>query len=234
MPYKYENKLRNKASEFLKALRGHGILGEYDKDSFRDYLVKVDIYKGEEFCGTANIYYSPKKDSFTLVSKSLTDEEVKSTVTSLWNKESKLIPEDLNGYHIYVDGSYIDGKTGYGAVILKGGKVIEELSGLVSPEEAGGSRQVAGELKATVESVKWCRRKGLKNVAIHYDYEGIEKWVSGQWKARQPLTKGYAKFIRGSTLCIQWHNVKSHTGNVWNERADALAKQVASAKKVFK
>lgn len=132
-------------------------------------------------------------------------------------------------YEIYVDGSFINGATGYGAVILKNGKVVDELSGAVAASEVNNTRQVAGELIAVKEALKWCREHSIAEVSIYYDYLGIEKWATGQWKTNQPLTKEYALFVRECPIKIHWHKVASHTGNRWNDRADALAKKGAGS-----
>jgi ribonuclease HI len=131
-----------------------------------------------------------------------------------------------------VDGSFIDGATGYGAVILKHGTVVDELSGAVDASEVNGTRQVAGELAGVKEALKWCLRHSVNEVAIYYDYLGIEKWARGQWKTNQPLTKAYARFVSDCPIKIQWRKVDSHTGNRWNDRADALAKQGALSLRV--
>ena len=31
---------------------------------------------------------------------------------------------------------------------------------------------------------------------LFYDYEGIEKWVTGEWRAKNPLTQTYRDFMR--------------------------------------
>jgi ribonuclease HI len=134
-------------------------------------------------------------------------------------------------YRIYVDGSFINGSTGYGAVVLKNGEVIDELSGAVDASEADGTRQVAGELAAVKEALNWCLAHAVNKVSIYYDYLGIEKWASGQWKTNQPLTKEYARFVRECPIKIHWHKVDSHTGDRWNDRADALAKQGAGTRR---
>ena len=129
------------------------------------------------------------------------------------------------GYEVYADGSYLGGVTGYGAVILKDGKVIAELSGSVPTSEVGGTHQVAGELAAVKESLKWCQEHSIDEVSIYYDYLGIEKWATGRYKANQPLTQEYARFVRECGIRIHWHKVAAHSGNRWNERADVLAKK---------
>ena len=138
---------------------------------------------------------------------------------------------DNYDYEIYVDGSFINGATGYGAVVLKNGEVVDELSGAVEASEVDGTRQVAGELIAVKEALNWCRRHSVKEVSIYYDYLGIEKWATGKWKTKQPLTREYARFVSECSIKIHWHKVDSHTGNRWNDRADILAKQGAGLAK---
>lgn len=130
-------------------------------------------------------------------------------------------------FEIYVDGSFINGATGYGAVVLENGKVVDELSGAVDASEVNETRQVAGELVAVKEALNWCCEHSVAEVSIYYDYLGIEKWATRQWKTNQPLTKDYARFMGECPIKIHWHKVDSHTGNLWNDRADALAKQGA-------
>jgi len=105
--------------------------------------------------------------------------------------------------------------------------VVDELFGAVAAAEVSNTRQVAGELIAVKESLKWCREHSIDEVSIYYDYLGIEKWATAQWKTNQPLTKEYARFVQECPIKIHWRKVASHTGNRWNDRADALAKKGA-------
>jgi len=127
----------------------------------------------------------------------------------------------------YVDGSYIDGSVGYGAVILQRGEILHQCCGGVPPDKAAGTRQVAGELVAVGKVLLWCKEQNIRNIHIYYDYKGIECWATGAWKTNLPLTQNYAKFVKqciAEGYRITWHKVKSHTGNHWNDQADALAK----------
>jgi ribonuclease HI len=132
-------------------------------------------------------------------------------------------------HEIYVDGSFIDGRIGYGAVVLKDGKVVDELCGAVGDPSAGAARQVAGELFAVEEALRWCKKNSVAEVSIFFDYTGIEGWATGRWKANLPLTKNYREFVRASGVRVRWRKVYSHTGDRWNDRADALAKTGALA-----
>jgi ribonuclease HI len=142
-------------------------------------------------------------------------------------------PQSSSGrYEIYVDGSFINGATGYGVVVLKNGNVVAELSGSVPELVVDGSRQVAGELVAVKEALKWCQQQSISEVWIYYDYYGIEKWATRQWKANLPLTIDYARCVGECPIKIHWNKVNSHSGNQWNDRADLLAKQGAAAQQI--
>jgi len=62
-------------------------------------------------------------------------------------------------------------------------------------------RNVAGEMLGAMYAVKWAMVNGYKEIELRYDYEGIEKWVQGIWKAKNELAQKYAaeKLI---LLCI--------------------------------
>ena len=136
---------------------------------------------------------------------------------------------DKPGYHIYVDGSKLNGSVGYGIVILKDGIVVEEMHDTVPECDVQGTNQVAGELYAVRRGIEWCHQNSVKQVSIFYDYNGIEKWAIGEWKTNKALTQDYAKFVSRSGISINWQKVTSHTGNIWNDRADELAKMGAGA-----
>ena len=61
---------------------------------------------------------------------------------------------DKPGYHIYVDGSKLNGSVGYGIVILKDGIVVEEMHDTVPECDVQGTNQVAGELYAVRRAIE--------------------------------------------------------------------------------
>lgn len=63
-----------------------------------------------------------------------------------------------------------------------------------------------------------------------YDYLGIEKWSTGEWKAKKDLTKDYAAFMQKymKIINIEFEKVKAHTGVEFNEEADRLAKMAVN------
>jgi ribonuclease HI len=134
--------------------------------------------------------------------------------------------EDSGKCSAYVDGSFVDGRVGYGAVILRNGTPVQELWGAV--EKYTESRQVAGELAAVMRVVDYCRAHRISEVDVYYDYAGVEMWACGRWKANLPMTQAYRQYMQNSPVKVNFCKVKSHSGNRWNEHADALARRGAT------
>jgi len=234
MRYRYEGELRQCAERFIESLAQVGIEGTIMADSLREYSVKVAISRGERSFGPAIIYYSPKKGNFTMRTHELKDASIASELEACWNRPSAPGPTDSadgltqTGYQIYVDGSCLDENVGYGLVVLKDGQIIDELYGPVEDEAVQGMRQVAGELRAVQEAIAWCREHSVAEVSLFYDYEGIEKWATGEWRANRPATRAYARAAGKWSVVVHWHKVESHIGNRWNDYADQLAKRGAT------
>lgn len=139
----------------------------------------------------------------------------------------------------YVDGSYSqctdkDGKR----VGIYGSGIYLSLEGYAQPMEISlgdndpdlvGMHNIAGELKAVCYLMKVLETElpEYKHLDLYFDYEGIEKWVTGEWKANKPVTKAYRNLMREyvKTYRIVFHNVMAHSGVRYNERADRLAKR---------
>jgi ribonuclease HI len=230
--YRFEDQLRARALEFVRALERAGVTAAIVDNSLREYSIKVSVSQNERDFGAAIVYYKPTSDSFSMRMHELKDKSIAPLLEACWHGAPQRVDEHRNsGYEVYVDGSFSGGATGYGAVILKDGKVVEELFGAVDSSEVAGTYQIAGELAGVKHALTWCRKHSVKQVSIYYDYLGIEKWATRKWKANQPVTQAYAQFIRECPIKIHWHKVDSHTGDRWNDRADTLAKKGAQSMK---
>ena len=62
---------------------------------------------------------------------------------------------------------------------------------------------------------------------MYYDYEGIEKWYTNVWKANSLIAKKYTEFRDkiSADIKINFHKVKSHSNDKYNDMADNLAKK---------
>lgn len=78
MQYKCQEKLQQKAEQYIQALKNVGISAWIIPGSFRDYTVKVLITKSDKSLGNANLYYSPNKDSFSLGTNEMKDKSIDS------------------------------------------------------------------------------------------------------------------------------------------------------------
>ena len=137
--------------------------------------------------------------------------------------------ENYTGLTAFVDGSFevSVGRYGFGCVILQPEKEPLEYYGSGNNEASAALRNVTGEMLGAMFSVKWAIAHGYKDILICYDYEGIEKWATGLWKAKTELTKKYASAMKewNKIICITFKKIAAHTGNRYNESADQLAKR---------
>ena len=137
-------------------------------------------------------------------------------------------PTDKEMVIAYVDGSYEHSiqKYAFGCVfLLPGGKVLTENGSGNNPDTAK-LRNVSGEMLGAMFAVQFAMQNGYKKLEIRYDYEGVEKWVTGAWKSKTELTQKYAQSMRGWSTKVQltFTKVTAHANVYYNEMADRLAK----------
>ncbi len=176
-------------------------------------------YSGAEFKG-----FTEKEEALAFLNM-----ETTKTVSEDKSKEAAGVVEVPENMVIaYVDGSFEKsiGRYAFGCVLLTpDGQEIRE-SGSGSDPAGVAIRNVAGEMLGAMNAVKWAQENGYPAVEIRYDYEGVEKWVTGVWRAKTPLTSKYAVHMQeaGKKIQISFCKVAAHTGNHYNEEADQLAK----------
>lgn len=134
--------------------------------------------------------------------------------------------ENILCIKVYIDGSYSSEtkKIGFSIVILS--QKIEKFYKSIENEELAKHRNVSGEILAVLYALEIAKQKGFKCITLYYDYEGLEKWITGEWRAKTPLTRVYKeKFYNyAKDIKVKFEKVKSHTGVKYNELADELAK----------
>ncbi len=128
----------------------------------------------------------------------------------------------------YVDGAWVKGGVGYGYIILDRSSVIAKRSESVPKGPWADSRQVGGELLATMAVIAWCEERMIPEITLFYDYEGIRSWALGLWKTNKEITRTYVAGIRRSSVRVRWMKVKSHSGDRYNDVVDLLAKDGAA------
>lgn len=130
----------------------------------------------------------------------------------------------------YVDGSYnIRTKIfAYGAVIFDGDDEIRKKASF-EDEEMAQMRNVAGEINGSMAAMGYCVEHGRPMLDLYYDYEGIEKWCTGEWKTNKAGTAAYKAYYDSvkDRVDVRFIKVKGHSGDKYNDIADSLAKEAA-------
>lgn len=150
---------------------------------------------------------------------------------SWYNDKPVVIEQDEDTLIAYVDGSYNKetGEYGCGVVLIfPCGKENELISFSGNHEEAKGMWNVAGELSASMRAMKEAKSRGYSKLIIHHDYEGVAKYCTKEYRAKQEMTKAYVGWYERNIkeyvqVGFKW--VKGHSNNEFNELADKLAKQ---------
>lgn len=181
-------------------------------------LEEVREYLGEQFCVQFDVQEiqedirKPKMTKASKASEADSSEEFPS--------EGSLLA--------YVDGSYDDTlkKYAFGCIfILPDGRVFTEY-GNGDNAQSLQHRNVTGEMLGAMFAVKFAMLNGFTGLELRYDYEGIEKWVTGAWRAKTELTGKYAAAMRewARSIEIRFTKVAAHTNVYYNELADKMAK----------
>ncbi|MDR1052379.1 MAG: hypothetical protein LBL03_00570 [Endomicrobium sp.] len=219
----YKKELQIRALKLKEKLKKKHIELIFNNTSFKDYLLKIIVKTNNVFIGNLSIYYKPTKKTY-LLKQQIKDYNINKIINIVWEKLNNfnIYPFRKNIYEAFVDGSYYNKIVGYSSIIYLGNKIKTKISGTILNSK---SRQIEGELKSVIETIKWCNKNIIKNIRINYDYLGIEKFATGEWKAKNKISIEYKNFINNSNINIEWRHINSHTGNIRNNIADNLAKK---------
>jgi len=130
--------------------------------------------------------------------------------------------------YAYVDGSFdaAQNRYGCGVVLIYRGEVIK-FKKSDDNETLVAMRNVAGEITAAVTAMRYAKEKGFTKLIIHHDYAGIAKWCTGEWKRNLEGTALYKKAFDeyAKQIDIKFVKIAAHSGDKYNDMADALAKE---------
>ena len=142
--------------------------------------------------------------------------------------ENEMMEVDEDTLTAYVDGSFCkDNETfSYGMVIVQKRQDDLYFARKYEDPDLAAMRNVAGEIKGAEAAMKYALDQGYKKLMIYYDYEGIEKWCTGEWKTNKEGTRAYKAFYdeEKKNLGIRFVKVKGHSNDKYNDMADMLAK----------
>lgn len=190
------------------------------------YAVKVGknpgIYMTWDECKEqVNKYPKAEFKSFTTMEEAHAFMENKTVEVEIDSKDTAVA---------YVDGSFNVGTMvyGYGVVMMYHGRE-EYYKGSGNEENMSAMRNVAGEILGATYAMKYAYDHDIKNLVIYHDYEGIAKWCLGEWKTNKLETQTYKNKYQeySKKVNISFVKVKGHSGDKYNDLADALAKEAA-------
>lgn len=198
------NNIMNKYYAVRKG-KSPGIYSTWD-----ECKAQVDGYSGAEYKK-----FNTKEEAMDFINPT----EKKLPVFS--NPEDQLIA--------YVDGSYnnSNGSYSYGAVFINHVGDVETFNKRFKKDVYSEHRNVIGEIYGAIFAMEYAVNHGYKELFLHYDYEGIEKWAIGSWKRNKEATKMYYDFYNSikENLDVTFIKIKAHSGDKYNEMADKLAKE---------
>lgn len=204
------------SSAFTPSVVGLIIAGEVIRCLSSDEVITKNPYEPSQVSGKQLRLEDFEKD----------EKAVQMEIAVETDEEAESI--DIEKITAYVDGSYnaATKEYSYGAVIFAGDKK-ECFSEKFDNPELATMRNVAGELEGSMKAMRYAVEAGAKELDIYYDYEGIEKWCTGAWKTNKDGTKAYKAFYEeiSKKLKVNFHKVKGHSGDRYNDEADELAKK---------
>jgi ribonuclease HI len=136
-----------------------------------------------------------------------------------------------NGYAVaFCDGSFDSAKNrySYGVFIIDKDFKEHELSGRASNPKYVSSRNIIGEVLGAINAMDWAVSNGYKKIKIYHDYEGLSKWLSGEWAARSEVANMFVYIYNtkfADLVQVTFEKVKGHSNNKYNDKADELARK---------
>ena len=142
----------------------------------------------------------------------------------------QVVKDNKNGYLVaFTDGSYDKDlkRYSYGVKFIKPDGSEDDLCGYGSNQEYIDSNNIIGEIFGVINALDWAISNKFEKIKIYCDYEGLSKWISGEWAANSKVAKMYTNLYElkfKDFLEVRFEIVPGHSNVLYNEKADQLAK----------
>lgn len=196
-------------------------------NTWEDCKASVEGYPGAEYKGFAVLEEARAYLGEGFILRFAEDGAERQSTEKNLERSGQKLPQEGN-LLAYVDGSYDDSlkKYAFGCVfLLPDGRIYTDYGNGDNPKSLQ-HRNVTGEMLGAMYAVKFAMLNGFSGVELCYDYQGIEKWVTGEWRAKTELTEKYAVNMRewGGRIRLTFTKVPAHSNVYYNELADKMAK----------
>lgn len=189
---------------------------------------QVKGYSGAEYKS-----FSTEEEAIKYISgEEINETEQISENTSIINEKIKQEIRSLQDGEViaFVDVSYFKDtddieKYSFGVLLITN-ESEDSLYKAFIDKDGMQSRNIAGEIEGVKQAILWAINSNKERIKIFYDYEGIEKWATKEWKSKVKVSREYSKFFdeKSKLINIEFEHVKAHSGIKYNEKADELAK----------
>ncbi len=152
----------------------------------------------------------------------------------LWDE---IVTKDIQeGYLVaFCDGSYESKleRYSYGVLLIDPKNNETSLCGYGNNQKYISSNNIIGEIFGVINALDWAVSNGYEKIKIYHDYEGLSKWISGEWQAKSDVAKMFVAIYQkkfDDVLEVKFEKVKGHSNNKYNDKADTLAKSALQEK----
>jgi ribonuclease HI len=145
------------------------------------------------------------------------------------------VKEDISkGYALaFCDGSFDSKQNRYSYGVLAIDKDLNEhaICGSAKNQKYLSSQNIIGEIFGAIHAMDWAISNGYSSLKIFHDYEGLSKWISGEWESKSEVAKMFVSLYKAKfagILQVEFEKVVGHSHNKYNDKADELAKRALS------
>lgn len=149
----------------------------------------------------------------------------------------RVTADNKSGYLVaFTDGSYDKdlSRYSYGVVLILPDGTEENICGYGSNKEYLDSNNIIGEIFGVINALDWAISNGYEKLRVYYDYEGISKWLTGEWNAKSKASQMFVALYKGKFedfIKAEFVKVPGHSNIIYNEKADQLAKSALMNRK---
>lgn len=104
----------------------------------------------------------------------------------------RIAQDNADGFAVaFTDGSYDDQykRYAYGVLLIAPDGTRAEVCGYGDNPKFIESKNIIGEIFGVINALDWAVSNGYERIRIYHDYEGLPKWISGEWEAKTNSSK---------------------------------------------